>query len=144
VGEEMPLKEYLYGMMVRSGNDAANVIAEYVSGSIPTFMQELNDYLKQIGCLNTTFCNPHGLHHPDHKTTAFDMALLTREAMKNPVFREIVSTVRHKRPKTNKRPAAVLVQTNRIIKSGTQYYYPKAIGVKTGYHSRAQNTLVAA
>lgn len=142
-GEILSLRDLLFGMMIASGNDASNVIAQHVGGTIPQFMEEVNSYLKQIGCLSTTFQNPHGLHHPKHQTTAYDMAILTKEALKNPHFREIVSTVRYTRPKTNKQEASTLVQTNRLLRSG-KLYYPKAIGVKTGYHTPAQNTLVAA
>lgn len=142
-GERLTLRDLLFGMLIASGNDAANVIAHYVSGSVSEFMNELNEYLKQLGCVQTHFLNPHGLHHPDHQTTAYDMALITREALKNSVFREIVSTVRYTRPKTNKQDATTLVQTNRLLRSG-KFYYPKAIGVKTGSHSKAMHTFVGA
>lgn len=142
-GEELAFRDLLYGMLVPSGNDAANCIAQFTSGSIPTFMTELNAYLKEIGCKNTTFQNPHGLHHPNHQTTAYDMALIAREALKNPTFCEVVSTVRYTRPKTNKQEATTLVQTNRLIRSG-RYFYPKAIGVKTGQTAAAMNTFVSA
>ena len=81
-GEILSLKDLMYGMMLASGDDAANVIAKYVGGTIPQFMEEVNQYLKSIGCLSTTLYNPHGLHHPKQQTTAYDMALLTREALK--------------------------------------------------------------
>lgn len=142
-GEELTFKDLLYAMMVVSANDAANLVAQYVGGDIPTFMTELNAYLKSIGCANTNFLNPHGLHHPDHKTTAYDMAKMTQEALKNPVFREIVSTVRYTRPKTNMQESTTLVQTNKLLRKG-QYHYSKAIGVKTGYHSHALHTFVGA
>lgn len=143
VGEELTLKDLLCGMMVASGDDAANVIAVSLAGSVPGFMDQLNPYLKKLGCRQTHFTNPHGLFHPKHVTTAYDMAVLTRHAIKNPVFREIVATTRCVRPKTNKQGATVLVQTNRLLKKG-KCFYPKAIGVKTGYIAKAQNTLVAA
>lgn len=142
-GEQLSLKDLLYGTLVASGGDSANVIANYIGGTIPTFMKLLNGYLQEIGCTETVFKNPHGLHHPGHVTSARDMALLTREAMKNPVFCEIVKSVRCARPQTNKQMASTLVQTNRLLKRG-KYYYPKAVGVKTGYTSKAQHTLVAA
>lgn len=142
-GEEMSMRDLMYGMMIASGNDAANVIAQHVDGSIPTFIEKMNAYLKDLGCTQTTFYNPHGLHHPKHQTTAYDMAIMTREAMKDPTFRQIVSTVRYPRPKTNKQESITLVQTNRLLKKG-KYYYPKAIGVKTGSHSNAGCTLVSA
>ena len=143
-GEEMKLKDLLYGMMVVSADDAANVIAYTLSdGKIPVFMEKLNGYLKELGCKDTYFNNPHGLHHPEHVTSAFDMAIVTREALKNPLFKEIVATTRYTRPKTNKQDPTTLVQTNRLLRSG-ELYYPKAIGVKTGYTSKAGSTLVAA
>lgn len=141
--EELTLKDLLYGMLVSSANDAANVIAFSLGGTIPQYMEALNRHLQEMGCTQTHFCNPHGLYHPKHMTTAYDMALITVHAMRNPVFRKIVSTVRCTRPKTNKQEASVLIQTNRLLKSG-KYHYPKAIGVKTGYTSLAQHTLVAA
>lgn len=142
-GETLSLKDLFYGMMVASGDDAANVIAKYVGGTIPDFMEGMNAYLKQVGCQSTTFYNPHGLHHPKQQTTAYDMAILTREALKNPHFCEMVATVRYTRPKTNKQEPSTLVQTNRLLRTGT-YFYPKAIGVKTGYYSLAGHNLVAA
>lgn len=142
-GEQLTLRDLMYGMMLPSANDAANVIAQHIGGTIPNFMKELNVYLEQIGCTNTHFCSPHGLHHPDHVTTAYDMAVLTREALKSPIFCEIISTVRYKRPKTNKQESTVIVQTNRLLRNGP-FYYSKAIGVKTGYGVPALHTFVAA
>lgn len=140
--ELLSLKDLLYGMLISSGNDASNVIAQYIGGSVSNFMSDVNSYLKEIGCTQTNFCNPHGLHHPNHKTTAYDMALISKEAMKYQVFREIVKTVRHTRPKTNKQSATTLIQTNRLLRKGKSYYN-KAAGIKTGWTSDAQNTLVA-
>lgn len=142
-GEILSLRDLFYGMMVASGDDAANVIAKYTSGSIPKFVDEMNGYVRQLGCTSTTFYNPHGLHHPKQQTTAYDLAILAREALKNPLFCEMVGTVRYTRPKTNKQDPSTLVQTNRLLRTGP-YYYPKAIGVKTGYYSLAGNNLVAA
>lgn len=142
-GEEFTLKDLLYGVMVVSANDASNVVAQFVGGTIPQFVSDLNVYLQSIGCKNTYFTNPHGLHHPKHQTTPFDMAIITREAMKNPVFRELASAPKFVRPKTNKQEPTVILQKNRLLRTG-RYYYPKAIGVKTGYTSIARHTLVAA
>ena len=142
-GEILTLRDLLYGMMLASGDDASNVIAQHISGSIPKFVEELNQFLQQIGCKDTTFYNPHGLHHPNQQTSAYDLAILTREALKNPLFREIVSTPRYTRPKTNKQEATTLIQSNKLLRSG-QFYYPKAIGVKTGHLSLARNTFVGA
>jgi D-alanyl-D-alanine carboxypeptidase (penicillin-binding protein 5/6) len=129
--------------MIASGGDAANVIAQNLGGTVPKFMEGLNGYLASIGCKDTYFMNPHGLHHPKHITTARDLGHMTREAMMNPTFRKIVKTTNHPRPKTNKQEATTLVQTNRLLKKG-KFFYSKAIGVKTGFTTPAQSCLVAA
>lgn len=142
--EQISLKDLLRGTLIASGNDAANVVAQSVGeGSIPTFIQGMNIYLKEIGCAETSFLNPHGLHHPEHRTTAYDLALMTKKALENPIFCEIVSSVRFARPKTNLQKASTLLQGNKLLRPG-KLYYSKAIGVKTGYHSRARHALVAA
>jgi serine-type D-Ala-D-Ala carboxypeptidase (penicillin-binding protein 5/6) len=142
-GEIFTMHDLLKGMLIPSGNDAANVVAHALGPTIPHFMEGLNAYLKEIGCKNTHFCNPHGLHHPRHITTAYDLALMTREALKNPIFGQIVSQSRFLRPKTNKQSAATLLGGNRLIRSG-KFYYARAIGVKTGYHAKAKNTFIGA
>lgn len=142
-GEQLRLYDLLHLMMVGSANDASNVIAQGLGGSIPKFMEEINDYLKKIGCKNTHFNNPHGLHHPEHVTTAYDLALMTKEALKDPLFRQIVSSVRFTCPQTNLEEERHLVQTNQLLKKGS-FYYAKAIGVKTGFTQSAGKNLVAA
>jgi len=144
LGEEMTMEDLLYAAMVSSGNDACNVLAQRVGGgSIESFMQNLNSFLRKLGCTKTHFTNPHGLHHPEHVTTAYDMARLTQCAMYHPTFCKIAKTVNYERAKTNKQQKTVYVNSNRLMRQG-RYYYPYAVGVKTGYHSKAQNTLVAA
>ncbi len=91
-GETLSLRNLLYGVMVVSAGDASNVIAQHLSGSVPKFVDEVNAYVKELGCKNTLFTNPHGLYDPKHQTTVYDMALMTKEALKNPIFREIVAT----------------------------------------------------
>lgn len=142
-GEVLTLHDLLKGMLIPSGNDAANVVAHTLGPTIPTFMEGLNAYLKEIGCRQTTFCNPHGLHDPKHQTTAYDLAMIAREALKYPVFCDIVSQTRFIRPKTNKQAATTFLQTNRLIRPG-KFYYAKAIGIKTGYHAKAKKTLIGA
>ncbi|MBS0615080.1 MAG: D-alanyl-D-alanine carboxypeptidase [Verrucomicrobia bacterium] len=138
-GDTLSLRVLLYGLMLASGDDAANVIAHQVSGNIERFMAELNLYLASKGIKNTRFTNAHGLHHPSHQTTAYDMAMLTREALKHPFFRELVKTVKYPKPKSDTH----YLQSNKLLRPG-QHFYPKAIGVKTGYTSHAKFTLVAA
>ncbi len=143
-GEKLSLRELMYGMMIASADDAANVLAQYIGGTIPTFMEDLNRYLREIGCEKTTFYNPHGLHHPKHLTTARELSHLTQIAMKNPQFSEIVKMTRYDLPKSSYRGETALIQTNRLLRKGRSEYYPRAIGVKTGYTSKAGHCLASA
>ena len=144
VDEVLPLRALIYGLMLTSGNDAANVIAEYVSGNVLTFMEELNAFVRAKGCKNTALYTPHGLPWEEHKTTAFDMAILAREFLKNGFLREVVKSSQFIRPQTNKQTESILHQHNALVKPGKQFYYPKAIGIKTGYITAGGYTLVSA
>ncbi len=143
VGEMLPLRALFYGLMLCSGNDAANVIAESASGNIPQFMEELNHFVRAKGCKNTLLRNPHGLYHAEHRTTAYDLAIFSREFLKNSFLREVVKATRYVRPQTNKQSESVIPQYNALLKPG-KFYYPKAMGIKTGYIAAAGFTLVSA
>ncbi len=142
-GEEIPLIDVLYGTILRSGNDGANVIAETVSGSVPAFVDLMNRTAAMLGCENTHFANPHGLHDDYHYSTARDLAIIAREAMKNETFREIVSATEYHVARTNKRRAYTMQnRINDILTPGTEenphkYYYEYANGIKGGSHSTA-------
>ena len=141
-GEEIRLIDVLYGTMLLSGNEGANVIAETVSGSIPAFVQLMNETAQAFGCTNTHFMNPHGYHDDNHYTTARDLALIARQAMENETFREIAGTTSWSIPKTNKRRARTITTKSSYMLTGTdekpnKYYYPYATGIKTGSHSLA-------
>ncbi|MCH9634640.1 MAG: D-alanyl-D-alanine carboxypeptidase DacB [Chlamydiae bacterium] len=142
--ELIKLNDLLYGMMIVSANDAANIVAKYSSGSISGFMGELNQYLKTIGCRDTQLRNPHGLHYPKHLTTAYDMAVITVEGMKDPIFREIFKATERYLPGTNKQNEKKIKNRNKLLKKGHLYFYPYIIGAKSGYHDQAKSTLVAA
>ncbi|MCC6127972.1 MAG: D-alanyl-D-alanine carboxypeptidase [Chlamydiae bacterium] len=142
-GEILSLEALLHGMLMVSGNDAANAIAHFHSGSVATFVEEMNDYLLRIGCQRTNYLNPHGLHHPEHKTTAYDLALIMQKGLTIPKFRELISKTSYCRPKSNKSPKGEIVTFNQLLKPG-KHYYQRAIGGKTGYHSQSMATLVAA
>ncbi len=144
IGEKMSLRALLHGLMLCSGDDAGNVLARHISGSVPKFMEELNDYLKQLDLNNTHFNNPHGLHHDNHYSTAYDLVKLARYAMRNSHFNEMVRTIEMPRPKTNLQKASVFKMGNRLIKPGQHFYYSKAVGIKTGYHAKAGYTLISA
>lgn len=143
-GEEMPLYDLLRAVLISSANDASNVIAKHLGGTIPKFMEGVNHYLKEIGCLKTQYNNPHGLPHPEHMTTPYDLAIMAKEGMKDPLFREMVSTVRYTCPQTNLELERTFVQTNLLLRNGRSFYYPKAIGIKTGTTLAAGKNLVAA
>lgn len=141
-GEEIKLEDALYGAMLPSANEACNGIAEHISGNVSDFAKLMNERAKAAGAKNTNFVNPNGLHSPDHQTTAYDMAMITRDALKNSDFKKIFGTTSYQIPPTNKQnEIRYLWTTHRMLKE-TEFYYEKAIGGKTGYTSEALNTLV--
>ena len=141
-GEEIAYIDVLYGTMMLSGNDGANVIAETVSGSIPAFVDLMNETAQVFGCYNTHFVNAHGYHDDNHYTTAYDMSIIAREAMKNETFRKIAGTVTYSIPKTNMQKARTITTKSEYMLTGSEenpnkYYYPDATGIKTGSHSHS-------
>ena len=150
-GEILSIEDLLYALLVKSANEAANVLAEHISGSIEEFSNMMNNRAKELGCENTHFVNPNGVHNEDHYSTAYDLFLIAQEAMKNETFRKMVATPSYTLPATNKYSSAdrVLSNTNALIhvndsNRADNYYYEDAIGIKTGYTSEAKNCLIAA
>ena len=139
LGEQLPLLDMLYGLMLASGNDAAVAIAEHIGGSVDGFCKLMNDRAAALGCEDTVFATPHGLPAENHHTTARDLALIAREAMQNPTFREIVSTQRASIPWAEHDYDRILNNKNKLLSE-----YPGAIGVKTGYTKAAGRCLVFA
>lgn len=141
-GEELTIYELLNLMMVPSGNDAALVLAEYVGGGdVQKFVDMMNEEAEALGCQDTHFMNPHGLHDDQHYTTARDMYLITQEAMKQPYFMDITNQLYYTLRATNKseEPRTVYT-TNRMLNQnadGGQYYYRYCRGIKTGSHDEA-------
>jgi serine-type D-Ala-D-Ala carboxypeptidase (penicillin-binding protein 5/6) len=137
-GELIKLEDLVYGLMMRSGNDAATAIAEYVGGSVDGFVFLMNQKATEIGMSNTHFTNPHGLDdHKDHYSTAYDMAKLTQYAMKNEKYRKIVSTKVYRAPNPTEKWDRVWRNKNRLL---TKYKY--TTGGKTGFTKLARRTLV--
>ena len=141
-GEEIRFIDVLYGTMLLSANDGANVIAETVSGDIPHFVSLMNEFAAAYGCTNTHFVNAHGYHDDNHYSTARDMAVIAREAMKNELFREIAGTVSYQIPRSNKQRARTITTKTEYMLTGSEekpnkYYYEYASGIKTGSHSRS-------
>ena len=142
-GETMTFRDLLYGMMLHSGNDAANAVAVLVAGSTSGFVQRMNERAAALGCTGTHFVNAHGYHDEDHYTTAHDLALITAEALKHPEIHEIVSTFQTSIEISNRGEIRV-VNTNSMLYTKSSYYYPYCIGVKTGTHSAAGHCYVGA
>ncbi len=141
VGEKMTVIDLLYAMMVPSGNDAAVVLADYVTnGNISEFVQKMNDKATELGCKNTHFTNVDGLHDNDHYTTARDLYIITTHALTKPMFAEISNTATHYMEGDD----YPLVTTNYMIDQnrGGEYYYTYARGVKTGTTEQAGHCLV--
>lgn len=138
-GEQLTLEEMLYGLMLSSGNDAAVAIAEHIGGSVENFCRMMTQRAESLNCENTVFQTPHGLPCENHHTTARDLALIAREAMKNETFRQIVSTQRASIPWEGHAYHRILNNKNRLLSS-----YPGALGVKTGYTKAAGRCLVFA
>lgn len=144
VDEQMSVRDLLYCLMVKSGNDAASVLAVQNSGSIEAFVDDMNRRAQELGCTGTHFVNAHGLHNDEHYTTARDMMRILREAMKYPVFEEIFTCKEYTVPATNLSEARELKTTNYLIRSNG---YPvvtdsRVLGGKTGNTSKAGRCLV--
>ncbi len=131
--EVLTVKDLLYCMMVGSGNDAAAVLADYISGSQQAFVDVMNDYADKLGCTNTNFVNAHGLHHDNQLTTARDSAKILAYALKNDAFCEVFNAVTYTVPATNKSEERELTTQNHLIKKNDEKYYDsRVLGGRTG------------
>ena len=137
LGEKILLKDLLYGLMLSSGNDAAVAIAEHIGGNVETFCRMMTERAAELGCKDTVFVNPNGLPVKGHHTTASDLALIAREAMKHELFREIVSTQRASIPWEGRSYSRILNNKNKLLST-----YEGATGIKTGYTKAAGRCLV--
>ncbi len=136
-GEHLTVRELLYGLMLRSGNDAAVALALHVGGDIEHFANMMNDTARELGCSDSNFVNPHGLHDDNHYTSARDLATITCRALENSDFRQIVSTKTIRISNEGYEYDRVLVNKNKLL-SG----FDCADGVKTGYTKKAGRCFV--
>ncbi len=149
IGDELTALQLLNCMLVPSGNDAALFLADYVgNGNVDSFVDMMNKKAKELGCTNTHFMNPHGLHDENHYTTAHDLYLITKYAMSLPHFTEITSQARYTYKPVGGPDAGkqrTLSTTNLLIdkNTGSEYYYPYARGIKTGHTDEAGYCLVS-
>lgn len=152
VGEKFTIDQLISVMMIQSANEAANVIAEHISGSVPEFAKLMNKKAKEIGCTGTNFVNPSGMHDESHYSTAYDMALIARYCMKNEKFREYVTLKEASLPRTEywqdeqveEHGERIFYNTNSMMQKDNKFYYPTCIGIKAGFTTPAKNCLVSA
>ena len=148
-GEKLTIEQLLNVLLIPSANDAANVLAEHISGSIENFSILMNQKALELGCTDTHFVNPSGIHDEDHYSTAYDLSLIAKYAMKIETFREFVCKTSYTLPATDKYPSddREFETTNELLRNEdngeTNYYYEFANGIKTGYTEYANNCLVA-
>ena len=143
VGEVFSMEDCLYAMMLSSANEVCIAVAEHIAGSEEAFCDMMNEKAKALGCTNTHFVNCNGMPNEEHKTSAHDMALIAAAAFKDPVFQKVTGSVSHVIPTTNKTgEKRYCSQHHKMLKEKESYYYPYAVGGKTGFTKAALNTLV--
>lgn len=147
-GEQLTVEQLLQVMMVYSANDAANVLAYHICGSIDAFANLMNNKVSELGLTNTHFTNPSGMHDNNHYTTAYDLSIIMKYCMQNSIFRNLSSLKYCRIPATNKYDERVFNTTNELLKYdnrevASNYYYKYAIAGKTGYTTQAKNCLVS-
>ena len=143
VGEQISVEDCFYAILLQSANEASIGMAEHVAGSVEAFADMMNAKAAELGCKDTHFVNPNGLHDDNHYTTPYDMALITQAAIQNPVFRTIDETTYHQIPPTNltEEPRDLWHQLKMLYPT-SRYYYEPLEGGKTGFTDQARNTLV--
>lgn len=141
-GEELTVEDCLYGMMLAPANDAAYALAVHVGGTIENFADMMNKRAKELGCQDSIFVNPHGLPDERHVSSAYDMALITREALKHEIFRTVSKTVYYEIQPTDKQPDLIPMSNHHKMLCSGKYHYDGVFAGKTGYTVVAKNTLV--
>ncbi|MGI6010605.1 MAG: D-alanyl-D-alanine carboxypeptidase family protein [Ruminococcus sp.] len=145
VGEVLTMEQCLYAIMIKSANEVAAQVAEHVGGTQDAFVDMMNAKAQELGCTNTHFNNPSGLPDENHWTTANDMALIFREALKNEEFVKIIGTLSYTIPPTNMNPESrTLTSHHALLVPSAPEYYEGCIGGKTGVTEISKNTLVTA
>ena len=144
-GEQLTIEQLLNVLLIPSANDAAFVLAEHIAGSVDAFSTMMNNKAKEIGCLNTNFVNPNGIHNSNHYSTAYDLALIGQYAMKFDDIMRIAKISQYTLSKTNKynKTDRIFNATNGLITKNDEYYYPSATGLKTGYTDKSGYCIVA-
>lgn len=141
-GDQLTVRQCLYGLMLRSANEVANGLAEHMAGSVSKFAIRMNEKARALGCSDTNFVNPNGLNDSNHYTTPRDMALIARAAYDNQVVAKVSSTLTYEIPATKKAQARIITMGHKMLFPKDSRYYEGVTGGKTGYTSKAGNTLV--
>lgn len=141
-GETLAFQDLLDMFLIHSANEIGYIFAEHISGNIANFATLMNQKASELGCKNTHFTNPSGIHDKDHYSTAYDMALIARYCMQNQTFRDTVSKVSCSISATDKYQERFFRTTNDLIDPKSNYYYEYATGCKTGFTSQAKNCLI--
>lgn len=141
-GDQVSVKDCLYGLLLKSANEVANGLAEHVGGTIYGFADMMNAKAAELGCTDSHFVNPNGLNNQDHYTTARDMAKIAKAAFANETLCEIASTTSYKFPATKAAGERTITMGHKMLYSSDSRYYDGIVGGKTGYTSLAGNTLV--
>lgn len=141
-GDQLTVKDSLYALLLKSANEVANGLAEHMGGTIDNFANMMNVRAAQLGCTGTHFANPNGLNNAVHLTTPYDMALIARAAYANPVISQISTTTAYQMPATKLGAAKTITMGHKMLYPTDSRYYPGMVGGKTGYTSKAGNTLV--
>jgi len=136
-GQQFTRRQLLFGMLLKSANDVAMCLARDNAGSVPAFAEKMNLRAAELGATSSHFVNPHGLHDPNHYTTAHDLVLIARAAMQQPLFRQIVSTIYYTW-RTPNGQVEELRNHNRLLR-----HFAGCNGLKTGYTRPAQQVLVS-
>lgn len=144
-GEKLTIEQLLNILLIPSANDAAIVLAEHIAGSEEKFIEMMNAKAKELGCLDTHFVNPNGIHDDNHYSTAYDLSLIGRYAMKFDDIMRIAKVSQYTLPKTNKydKEDRIFNATNALIDDDETYYYKYATGLKTGYTDKSGSCIVA-
>ena len=143
IGEEFTIEQLLELLLVHSANDAANVLAEYVGGSVQSFVSMMNTKVNELGLSDTHFTNPYGLQDENHYTTAYDLAYIMKYCLQNETFRKISGKASCAIPATNMSEPRKYNSTNELLIAGNDNYYQYASTGKTGFTSQAKECLVS-
>lgn len=141
-GEQLTVNDALHAILMSSANEVCNGAAKFVSGSVSAFCDLMNERAKALGCTNTHFVNPNGLHDPDHYTSAHDMALISREAIQNPTFREITGCTEYTVASTNLRPEGFPLSHKHQMLMYTKYHYDAASEGRQAIHPKLRTPLL--